>query len=457
MQVLNRRSYLDHKLSRISGIQSGIIFNFRIFNKGIDDMGGLNIVTGGMPEYTKLLISPDHDMSYHISGYGNFFEEADIRFMGESVERYAGITAHILHEPRIRYCSRAELVNEGHKVMPLNLLAGLDQEQLAKMNKFNKIYRVERFTEDDKMHWVQAMALQDFDQTIWVPASSFFIGFTKDQIQMPSFTTGTACHEDIYRAFINSILEYVQIDAFMLHWYTDLPKQQIAFESLPQNLQSAIERSLGDNVSRYEILYVNYSDQATVNIPIVGVFILAKDETSYPRIAFGVQAGMDLDNAIYRGTQEALAVLEMSTYVPVNNPEIIELARDPGNNFFDLDSNVAFYALPEKEKENREFIYKYINETITYQEYADSFNLPTGKTGKEKYAARLEWLLQGVNSFSEYGCFLDITPTNIKDPTMLVMRVFIPELMQMSFPGFPYKLHPRYEGLNLETYPHALP
>lgn len=40
---------------------------------------------------------------------------------------------------------------------------------------------------------------------------------------------------------------------------------------------------------------------------------------------------------------------------------------------------------------------------------------------------------------------------------MHVMRVFIPELMQMSFPGFPYKLHPRYEGLNLETYPHALP
>ena len=75
MQVLNRRSYLDHKLSRISGIQSGIIFNFRIFNKGIDDMGGLNIVTGGMPEYTKLLISPDHDMSYHISGYGNFLRK----------------------------------------------------------------------------------------------------------------------------------------------------------------------------------------------------------------------------------------------------------------------------------------------------------------------------------------------------------------------------------------------
>lgn len=457
MQVLSQRAYLDHKMSRIAGLQSGLIFNFRVYNKGTDDLAGLKIVTGGMPEYTKLLISPEHEMSYHISGYGNLFEEADIRFLGESVERYAGIVSHKLQAPRIRYCSRAELLAAGEKVMPLSLTATLTEEQLQKMSKFNPLYRVARYTDEEQLHFVQAMSIHDFNQSVWVPASTFFIGFTEDQLQMPSFTTGTACHEDIYRAFSNALIEYIQIDAFMLHWYTDLPQQQIPFETLPQHLREAIQRSMGDNAERYEILYVNYADQALVNIPIVGVFILARDESAYPRIAFGVQGGLDVEHTIYRGTQEALAVLEMSTYVPVNNPEIIELAQNPDNNFFDLDSNVAFYALPDREEEKRSYIFRHITESISYDDYVASFDLPQGAKGQAKYVQGLRYLLENVRKVSEYGCFLDITPPNVADPTMHVMRVYLPELMPMAFPCFPYALHPRYEGLSVETYPHALP
>lgn len=456
MQMLNRRAYLDLKLSRIAGMQSGIISNFRVFNKSTDDLGGLSVVTGGMPEYTKLLIDPNHAMSYHVSGYGNFFEEADIRFMGESVERYAGIVSHILQQPRIRYTSRAELVAEGETVMPLSLLANLTEEQLEKMSKFNPMYRVERYTEEEKLHFVKIMSIHDFNQSVWVPASTFFIGFTEDKLQMPSFTTGTACHEDIYRAFINALIEYIQIDAFMRHWYTDLPQRNLDTHTFPPALQEAILTSLGDNRDDYEILYIDYSDQAVVNIPIVGVFILAKHPDVYPRIAFGVQAGLDLAQTIYRGTQEALAVLEMSTYVPINNPEIINLAKDPKNNFFDLDSNVAFYSLPDRESENRAYIAKNIKQTISYEAYEQGFKLPSGQ-GKEKSVQRLQYLLDGVRKHSEYGGFLDITPPNVADPTMHVIRVYLPELMPMSFPGFPYLNHPRYEGCHLETYPHALP
>ena len=72
MLFCDRANYLDKKFHAISGMYSGIIRDFCVYNKGISGLGGLNIITGGMPNYTKITIAEDHDMSYHISGYGNF-------------------------------------------------------------------------------------------------------------------------------------------------------------------------------------------------------------------------------------------------------------------------------------------------------------------------------------------------------------------------------------------------
>ena len=79
MKHLNNFNCLTRKFESISSINSGIIRT---------GYSGLNIVTGSMPAYIRLAISPDHDMNYHISGYENSIEEAFVRFIGESIERY---------------------------------------------------------------------------------------------------------------------------------------------------------------------------------------------------------------------------------------------------------------------------------------------------------------------------------------------------------------------------------
>lgn len=458
MLFCDRANYLDKKFHAISGMYSGIIRDFCVYNKGISGLGGLNIITGGMPNYTKITIAEDHDMSYHISGYGNFYEEAYIRFLGESVERYAGIVGHEYSKYRIEKASYNELTAKGKTVMPLELMHNLSLKQLKKMHDNNPMYRTDWIKEDEEISWVKAFSMNDPNKDIYVPASLFFVGFMQEQIEMPAFTTGTACHENIYKAFINAIIEYVQIDAFMIHWYSNYKKRKISFESFPRHLKDAIYVSLGDNAEKYELLYVDYSDVAKVKIPIVGVFVMAKDEDVYPRIAFGVQAGTDMDTTLYRGTQEALAVLEMSTYTPINNPQIIKKARDDNNEFFDLDSNVAYYSIGKNEEESRNHITQHICKELSYEEYLSEFDAFIKNNDQYSEKEILKDLIKEINKISKYGCFLDLTP-EIDDPTMRVIRCFIPELMQMSFPGFPYVQNSSYkkEGVKIEYYPHPLP
>lgn len=81
----------------------------------------LKSVTGQMPDYHKQFIGELSQVSYHIIGYGSHYEEALIRYLGESIERYASIISGDLLSDRIVYASHKELSQTDH-VMPLEYL-----------------------------------------------------------------------------------------------------------------------------------------------------------------------------------------------------------------------------------------------------------------------------------------------------------------------------------------------
>ena len=72
----------------------------------------------------------------------------------------------------------------------------------------------------------------------------------------------------------------------------------------------------------------------------------------------------------------------------------------------------------------------------------------------------LEYLFKGLYNISKYAVYLDITPSEIADKDLHVMRVYIPELVQMSMPAFPYSNHVRIiknGGISNNEFPHPLP
>lgn len=92
--------YFQHVIEEfrhMGGGQSGILQGIIAPMVKIPPEPYLRSMTGSMPNYHKLTFNdPTKDVQYHIAGYGIYNEEAIIRFMGESVERYAPIVTESL-------------------------------------------------------------------------------------------------------------------------------------------------------------------------------------------------------------------------------------------------------------------------------------------------------------------------------------------------------------------------
>ena len=147
---------------------------------------------------------------------------------------------------------------------------------------------------------------------------------------------------------------------------------------------------------------------------------------------------------------EALAILTLNINGALSMPsDYLETVSE--KNYLNLDSNVNYWANLENKDKKLKFINSKIEEKVQLNKYK---NLEVN-TQKD-----LEYLLKGLNNISKYAVYLDITPSEISDKDLHVMRVYIPELVQMSMPAFPYSNHPRIiknGGISNNEFPHPLP
>lgn len=426
------------RLKNISGQFSGILRNYLVYKNGINGDNNLNIVTGSLPPYTKLFINPNHDMSYHISGYGKSYKECMQRFMGEAIERFAGVTSHIYCSNKIFKAAYSDIPVEDKK-LPIDVFNFLKDCQLREMHRINNVYWDHGLSSNDVIHWVSVPNFLDDGNKTVLPASIFFQGYTNDGIFTPAFSTGTACHENIFKAMKSSLIEYIQIDAFIKSFYSSRKQTRISFDTLPDNLKKSIREVMGKMYDKYDIVIINFTNDAVIKIPIVGVYLIAKNNHTFPSISFGVQGDFSLDNAIYRGIQEAMAVHEMANNTRIVSPQIFKNTHKV-DKFFDLDSNINFYADPLNFTLNKENILQRIGSEESYKSVKKS-NICTSEDTK----SQLKWLQRKLKEKVKVVGYLDITPPYLKEKNIKVIRTCIPELQHMNFPSFPYQNHPRYK------------
>lgn len=454
MIIENKTKYLLNRFNKISGQYTGILKNFMIYKSGIRDDNNLNIVTGELPQYTKLIVNYSHNMNYHISGYGASFDESIQRFMGESIERYAGVTSHVYNKGVIFNDTYKNAIKKG-KSLPINSFNFLKDDQLKKIKSYNNDFWSRGLNEKDVIGWVKVPNLLK-DEKVILPASLFFPGYLNDGVFTPAFSTGTACHEDIFRALNSAIIEYIQIDAFINAFYDASDQKEIVFNTLPNDLKEQIKNIMGDSLEKYNLKIIDYSENAVLKLPTVGVYLIAKDNNTFPSITFGVQSDFSPQNAIFRGIQESMAVKEMTSNMLISDPTIFEnLKNKEKDSFVDLDSNVAFYADINNYEKNKSDINNRIKIKETYEEFADYNKESSRLVGvKEK----LMWLKTMLSKKVSIVGYLDITPPFIEDHNFKVIRVCIPELEHMNFPGYPYKNHSRYkESIKNVFYINPLP
>jgi thiazole/oxazole-forming peptide maturase SagD family component len=406
-------------------------------------------VVAQMPAYHKVLLNPDLEMQYHLSGYGMFYEEALIRLVGETIERYSLMVAQYTLADQIRYASYEEIARDS-RVVPFEYLRPFSDADYAKLNcgQYRGLRGLER---DDIVGWVKCPSLFDPNSEILIPAQMLFVGYRLSAEHgevafCPGFSTGTAAHTSLDKALQNALLEFIEIDALMLHWYTDRTAPAVTIDDL--TVARLVPKLLASD-SRYEVLALDLRVLEGVDAHVLGSVVINK-QNERPLIVLGAQGHLDPVRAFYRSLMEAVAIAFLGIYGPLYLPQEY-LASTTGSTFTDLDRNVAFFASPEDAAEKRSVIHKLVGGRrvlSTLKSHA------SGDAGRD--TARL---VRQLSSVSEYGVYLDVTPPETRSRGWKVMRVFLPELVTMCVPGVPYSQHPRfkvYGGIRNE-YPHPLP
>ncbi|MEV0733034.1 YcaO-like family protein [Polymorphospora sp. NPDC050346] len=442
--------HLLRRYRHLGGNQTGIMPGFLVSVADIPGEPQMRAMTATMPHYHRSIMNDPHlQVQYHLSGYGLYNEEALIKLMGESVERYGAMTAIRMFDQEFRYATRRELSQEG-ACMPLDLLGILDPAQQEALSKRLHRYTGRPPTEDDKIAWVRCPSLVRPGEDVWVPAQLFFLGFTSseehgDLLFTPSFSTGTAAHVSLDRALRNALIEAVQIDSFILNWYTPTPAPSVVIDD-EDVLRVLASMKLGPD-SEYRIK-AGYLTRPELPLPTVGVFLDRKTD-ALPLISFGVQGDGDPRSAVLRGTMESAAITGLGMYSAIFDTTSVHAAVNTSP-YLDLDTNVLFYASPQDARRKREIVAgRFSGTSVKLSE------IPALGDHEETLSA----LIKMVGGVSEWACYLDITPPELAETNWKVVRVLIPELLSMCLPGMPPKAHPRmlsYGGVTNE-HPHPLP
>lgn len=446
--------YFRHAMDeyrQMAGGQSGILQGIIAPMIKMPPEPHLRSMTGNMPNYHKLTFGdPSKDVEYHISGYGVYNEEAFTKFMGESVERYAPIVTESMFKTKAVYASFNEISQRKEKVLPLEYINIFSSRQQKIMHHIMPSYSDKHVTEDDIISWISCPSLLYPGENIWVPLQLMFVGYVKDESKnekwvTPSFSTGTASHRTVNKALLNAIVEYMQIDAFIISWYTERKCKRIEIDDSVIN--STLEKVGLGRDSAYEIipLYMTLPD---LDLPGVMVILRRKDN-KMPSLVLGVQGDMDIRNALLRGIFEATAIISMNVYNAIYDPEKIVYSNNKSA-FSDLDTNVLYYGTPA----NSDAIDRILNKIS-----GEAILLSSIEHCSMSSDSQLSHLLNEVKKISEYAVYLDLTPPELHDKNWNVIRTLIPELCGMCLPGFPFENHPRLKkkGGVINGYPHPLP
>lgn len=205
------------KIKSLSGKYTGLLTDEIFYSQGTNTGIHMNICTASLPNYEKLIVGPKAEINYHLAGYGNSLNDSLIRLGGESVERAAGIFPQLYLKKRVITTTYSEINN---KAVNLKYLTPYTNEQLQKLHELNANFLSKNPNSKLKQNWIKANSLFNPSENVYVPENIFLYGPKSNIRSFLAVSTGTAAHVNWKNALLNSLIEYIQIDAFMYSWYS---------------------------------------------------------------------------------------------------------------------------------------------------------------------------------------------------------------------------------------------
>lgn len=324
---------LRRMVSPLCGLDESVSFSLR---------GRLDprfVVAGGQLTGVHRLLGLDQAGSYHVGGTGTLRDEALIRTLGETVERYSQLVAPVSGRYETRRAPAASLRESGQPVLPATPYVPFAPGQYASAD-----FPFASLADDQPIEWVRAWSVFD-DGPVWMPAQLAFVGYQVAEHEPwigSAVTTGCAAHTDRWKAVHNALMELVVVDAAMGHWYSAAPAQRIVLDARTASLSALMDRHVVG--SSYEPSFFLLPSPGFETFVVACVF-RARDGVE-PLVVLGLGGDGVLERAMYKALIEAVATVQLGKMLAIS-PQLIGAAIpstgvDPAR-IYDFDGNVAYY------------------------------------------------------------------------------------------------------------------
>jgi thiazole/oxazole-forming peptide maturase SagD family component len=383
--------------------------------------------------------------AYHIGGTGILPNESMIRILGETIERYAQLISDFSFASRLKFASYKEMLQMSEPVLPFEACSFYSDNQLNRPGfPFNKI------SFDSKLSWIKMVSLNDPVAT-WVPAQFILVGYDirrKDGEPWitSAVTTGTAAHVDYASAFRAALLELIQLDSVMGHWYSSWKAYEIEMDERTANLNKLINQYSIASRHTYRFYYIPNPDLAGFSIACVYI-----QDTALPRVVIGLGADLLLENAMYKAFLETVASVGLARMLIFKGKYQLDKHISPidPDQLYDLDRNVEYYGCGKA--------FHFIEDRFLNMHKIKASDLPSDKGGNQQ-----EQVNHLINTFVKNNkriYWLDLTNVEAKSLGFRVARVWSPDTLSLCLPSAPQSMHSRfndYGGIEHE-HPHPYP
>jgi ribosomal protein S12 methylthiotransferase accessory factor len=406
----------------------------------------LIVIGGELTGVHHILKRPDPGKGgYHIGGVGYFHDEALIKTVAESLERYSQLFSEYKIKDRLprKFLPYHEMKEAYANVIPEVYLTLFDASMFSKTG-----FPFDQYDSLKPITWVEVAAL-DQNSTMWIPAQFLFLGFTPDRMQEPwllsSVTTGTAAHTTKAKAIISGVSELTQIDAAMGHWYTDQKAKRLILDDRVKVFKSFMTSVIrSKNLPLPTFYSLESKDLPGFNIACVW----KKGREGSSAFAVGLGSDYTLENALYKAFLEGQGVVglgRLSLFKKMNMP-----GSKNGEGLYDLDSNVALYAEGN-------------NAAYFRSKFGDHSGVKTEQLPQDwSFENDEEMVAFLVRSFKQAGkdlFYIDLTTTEAEELGLHIARIYSPNMLSLCLPGCVPKLHPRFKDYSGTLYdiPHPYP
>jgi thiazole/oxazole-forming peptide maturase SagD family component len=378
---------------------------------------------------------------YHIGGGGILRDEALIRALGETAERYCQMIAEASGWPILR-ASYDALLARGEPVIDAARLRFFTDDQHAVEG-----FPFRPFCREDTMGWVSARSLITEERS-WIPAQLLLVGYAPrihdgESWLTSAVTTGTAAHTDPRAAVLNGLLEIVQVDAAMGHWYADGAAVAIEHDDRTAAIERIVERQFFTHSAQPSFYVLPSADLPGTTVACV----IRGADGQFPAVAVGLGTSFRLAEAMYKALLEGVGVSQLAKFQMMQRLTDGD-AEIAAERIFDLDSSVPYHAMPPRQPIiDRKFPASSVTAGV----------LPADlEAGADEQIARL------VSAFAETGkelFLLDITSRDVADLGLTVARLWSPDTVSLCLPSAPPLAHPRLRDYGRPSWggPHPYP